>query len=211
MTVLDEHPLHGRKRVQYDIWRQAVELRRCGREWKDETRVAALRAALSEAKRFTTSLSTRALNPPTWGYITGLVEGDGHLGLSRRQARLSIHLRADDRPLLELLAGVTGFGSITYSPAYRTSMPSAAWSVSRPAELVEIGNSLQSTGIRGRKAREFVPWFEAVAELHAARSEKRTPDVQLLADCQDRLIAARRYPGVRITSRVARLVTVHTS
>jgi hypothetical protein len=125
VTVLDEHPLYGRKRVQYDIWRQAVELRRRGREWKDETRVAALRAALSEAKRFRTSPSTGAVDRPTWGDITGLVEGDGHLGLSGRQARLSIHLRADDGPLLELLAGVTGFGSITYSPVNENSRSTA--------------------------------------------------------------------------------------
>jgi hypothetical protein len=193
VEVLDNHPLYGRKRAQYDIWRKAVALRSRGEEWKNQLQVQALRAALSEAKRFAATPSPRVASAPSWGYITGLIEGDGHLGLSRRQARLSIHLRADDLPLLEVLRDATGFGSISRSDAYGCSKPSATWIVSRPPELAEIGAGMRATGIRGRKAREFSPWLQAVHELCAARCEARPPDALLLARCQSRVLRARRY------------------
>jgi hypothetical protein len=194
VAILDEHRLLGRKSADYAIWRRALEVRADCSQWKDPRVVRGLRSALRAAKQFTTVSPVRPTPAtPSWGYITGLIEGDGHFGLRGQQARLVIHLRADDLPLLESIRSTTGCGSICLSPPYRSTKPSATWTVHRPVELAAVGSQIEETGMYGRKAAEFTPWLEAVRELSSATADSRAPDASLLSSCEARLKAARTY------------------
>jgi hypothetical protein len=73
------------------------------------------------------------------GYISGFVSGEGCFGLSRDRPRFSIHLRQDDRPLLELLAGATGLGRVQRAPVRPPLNPSAT--------------ALEAAGLGDRRAR----------------------------------------------------------
>jgi hypothetical protein len=98
-AILNENRLRGRKLADYRIWRRALALRSDGARWKDRSLVDSLRTELRHSKRCQPDPPrTGDSTTPSWGYITGFIEGDGHFGIRGCQARLAVHLRADDLP-----------------------------------------------------------------------------------------------------------------
>jgi hypothetical protein len=107
---------HGRRAAELEIWSEAVEVwRRMG----GDARRAALRtlkSRLEAARKYGSgATSARRFAGPdtqTLGYISGLVCAEGCFQSNRSRPRFSMHMRHDERPLLELLRSTTGCGAI---------------------------------------------------------------------------------------------------
>ena len=81
---------------------------------------------------------------------------------------MAIHMRRDERPLLEMLAGALGIGSVRDHPACGSAKPSATWNVARLDDAVKLASWLDPALMRGRKAAEFEVWLRAVNLRRAA-------------------------------------------
>ena len=94
----------------------------------------------------------------------------------------SIHLRQDDRPLLELLAGSTGLGKVDRAPARRSAQPVPRRGTSPPAPTWPRCRDLLRAGAAwsGRKRREMEVWACAVDELIRAARPGGRPQRELL-------------------------------
>ena len=106
--LLDAHPLRGRKRREYEIWRDAVEICACGRDGLGpggRARCSRLAEYLRAERVYREPSPDVALPDMTdqyaANYFAGFVSGEGCFLLARRQARFVIKLRRDDRPLLD--------------------------------------------------------------------------------------------------------------
>jgi hypothetical protein len=100
--LLQEFPLRGRKRQEAEVWTRAL------RELDGTPcpkRLPQLAADLRSLKRYVNPppLARRApaLDDDLLAYLGGFFTGEGHLSLSRGRCRTAVHLRDDDRPLLE--------------------------------------------------------------------------------------------------------------
>jgi len=183
LALVEPYGFHGRRVAELTLWRRAV------RAWietgGDERRATlrALKAELAAARAYgggAPSATPFAGRRQLLGYISGFVCAEGCFGFSSGRPRFSIHLRRDDRPLLELLAASTGLGKVTeHHPAALN--PSATWTVAGRTQLAELRELLWRAGLPGRKAREMEAWGAAVDELNRAGGRPR----------RDRLEAAR--------------------
>jgi hypothetical protein len=194
--LLRGFPLRGRKRREYEIWREAVH------DLVDEprppslplahTEIRALRRYVDPERRSTkpVELSDDALGP----YLGGFFTGEGHLAISRRRVRTAVKVREDDRPLLEAFARSTGLGAVYVTPAYRNPNPAAVWIVHRSDQLSAAVQLLEHAGLRGRKRREFEVWREAAREA-AKPAPQRSG--RLLDSAAARLKETRAYRAPR--------------
>jgi hypothetical protein len=195
LRLVDSCGLHGRRAAELGIWRQAVEA------WTEQhgaaRRVAmrSLKHRLHAAKRFGAGApcatpfagSRREL----LGYISGFACAEGYFCLSRGRPRFVIHVRQDDRPLLELLSVATGLGKVnTHAPAPAAN-PTCSWTVAAYAELARLSDLLREGGLSGRKRREMETWAVAVDELSSAQRMRAPPNRELVA------LAAGRLGGIR--------------
>jgi hypothetical protein len=121
------------------------------------------------------------------GYISGFLSAEGCFGLSDARPRFSIHLRHDDKPLLELLASATGLGKVSEHRPPPPHNPTATWTIASRADLAEFAALLQG-GLSGRKLRELEVWASAVDELNRA-----VPQREVLEAARDRLAEVRAY------------------
>ena len=136
-------------------------------------------------------------------YLHGFLCAEGSLGLARSRTSLCVHLRQDDRPLLEMLARGFGVGDIRDMRAYPPSKPSSAWQVARLDEVVSLASWLDPDLLRGRKAEELAIWLRAVAERRDARARGPLPQMDLLV-AEFRAARAYRPPANPITESSAR-------
>jgi hypothetical protein len=175
---------HGRRAAELRLWSQAVHAWTDGGGVQRRTTMRRLMTELAAARRFGAGepiATPFAARDQLLGYISGFASAEGCFGMSRGRPRFTVHLRQDDRPLLELLASVTGLGSVTeYRPAPPLN-PSATWTIAGRAQLVELIDLLRRGGLSGRKLREMEVWGDAVDELNRVR-----PRRQVLAGAGDR-------------------------
>jgi hypothetical protein len=127
--LLVRHPLRGRKRLEAQVWSEAVVA------LAETTNPPLLPRLATEIRRL-----RRYVNPPHdipaallddgWiPYFGGFFTGDGHLSLTGGRCRAVVKLRDDDRPLLESMAATTGLGRVYSAPSRGRSKPTAAWIV----------------------------------------------------------------------------------
>jgi hypothetical protein len=166
-----EFPMAGRRRAVAEEWARAVEL------WAPTPRgtpadvwhaVAAHAERLRELRKYTERRQPVELDMSDdlfRAWLGGFFSGEGCLMLEPTRARLAIHLRQDDRPLLEALQSRTRIGAIYDSPASGTSAPASVWSVFSRADLSRAVDLLSQTELRGRKARQFAAWRRAIEVL----------------------------------------------
>ena len=194
-SLLTEFEMRGRKRHELEIWRLGVEL------WTSGIANRAvlgrrLHQRLIDVRRFRPPDGVVTPAPPDEamsGYLHGLLCAEGSFSLATAKTGLAVHMRQDERPLLDMLCRELGVGYVRNYRAYPPSHPSATWHVTRLDDAVRLGTWLEPKRLRGRKARELELWLQAVAERHAARSAGRRAQ---LAGLVAKFHAARRYrPG----------------
>jgi hypothetical protein len=186
IEILDHFPLRGCKSLAWAIWRSAAEwwiggdpcARTVHRDWEP---VAYLKARLSEANAFKAKqivLSERVEGADgDWpGFVAGFFTAEGTLGITKNNngllPRAAIATREDDFPLLLDICDRVGAGRLwreATSPQGRS--PAACWSIRDKEGLQRLVELFEHHRLRGRRAREFAIWREAVG-VYASRATK---------------------------------------
>jgi hypothetical protein len=133
------------------------------------------------------------VTPDLGAYLAGLTDGEGHFGIGARNVNsfycfFLIHLRADDRELLEELASETGLGRINIGRREQSGRrhPSFRWVVSRRDQCLAIVDLFEACPLRSRKRHVFEVWADAV---HAWRRE----DWRTMASDRDEIMRLRAF------------------
>jgi hypothetical protein len=197
IEILATSPLRGRKSHDYAIWRTAAEwwiagdatTRPAHRDW---TPMAYLRERLMEVKRYECASSPTIDDPPglapDWlPYLAGFVTAEGHLSLNRPDPKsdrvspkLTVRLRADDKPLLEQLQARTGVGRI-YEYARKGGLPIVQWVIFNRLDLHRIVELLDASPPRGRKLAEYQLWREGVRICNDSLGGKQPVEIRSIA------------------------------
>jgi hypothetical protein len=175
--LLTQFEMRGRKAREFVVWKRAVELWTSG-EPNRVARSHELRRRLLGLRRFRAADEACVARPPASpealdGYLHGFMCAEGSLALDRTHTSLAIHLRQDDRPLLQMLANALGVGDVRDHAAYPPTRPSSTWRVARLDEVARLAARLDPQRMRGRKAAELEVWLRAVAERRAAQAAGR--------------------------------------
>jgi hypothetical protein len=198
--LLARFPVRGRRRVEVGLWREGVAWWNSGVSNR-ALPMRGLRERLADSRRYRPPAGEVLARPESrdvlCAYLHGLLCAEGSFALRRANTGMAVHMRRDERPLLEMLADALSIGYVRDQPASTTSGPSAAWHVARLADTVELATWLDPSLMRGRKAAELAIWLRAVEERRAARAAGgRVPHErmeQLIAEFR----SAREYrPGV---------------
>jgi hypothetical protein len=203
VRMLRSAPLRGRKQRDFEIWAEAVDLWSerlydAGRDRTVDMRLAHLRAQLLESRRYVdppTSAGGTATFPTdelVW-FLGGFFSGEGCFLLAPQHARAVIHLRADDRRLLEQFRDGLGLGRVYAFRPRPPAHPTARWIVGRQSDVERLVTVLDRAILRGRKRREFEAWREGAEEFIAARRTGRKRDPQRIAQAMQALREARRF------------------
>ena len=181
VDLLTAYEMRGRKAREFEIWKRAVHVWVSGARYRTES-ARHLRRQLLDVRRFRAPDPRDVVAEPQSalalaGYLHGFVCAEGSFSLDRSHTGLTVHLRQDDRPLLEMLARAVGVGSVRDQRGYPPTNPSSTWAVTRLDAVAEIATRLDPAQMRGRKARELEVWLRAVEERLAARASPRRADV----------------------------------
>jgi hypothetical protein len=111
-----------------------------------------------------------AMNESDLGYLAGLIDGEGHLGFvvnrikRGRSAKFQfvIVLRNDDRPVLEWVQRVLGYGTIYHIERKGRANPQTRFVVTRIKECERLGYLLSRAPLRSKKRDELKIWMEAI-------------------------------------------------
>jgi hypothetical protein len=201
VSLLSRSGFHGRRAAELRIWADAVDV------WTQPScpgRLATLSdlaQRLKAARRFgggnSEALPLSERQRQRQGYITGLVAAEGCFGVWNGRPRFAMHLRQDDRPLLELLSAATGLGSIYDHTPSEPLNPSSTWTITSRAQLGEFADFLRRIGVPGRKQLELEIWAIAIDELRSARRLGLRPRKPLIELAASKLRAARAYRPVK--------------
>ena len=178
--ILDAHPLRGRKRREYEIWREASMVwasRRRGPGPAGRARLAQLAAYLL-AERVYRDPPPDAVRPDMTdayarNYFAGFFSGEGCFRLARRHARFVIKLRRDDRPLLEAFCHDFAIGSVVNVSAMEPWSPAAVWHVVGARDVRKGIELFASAPLLGRKARQYRAWRPGAQAIAEAIIDKR--------------------------------------
>lgn len=198
--LLDAHSLRGRKRREYDIWREAATLwvsKRQGFAPGARARLAQLAAALVAERVYTEPGPDAALPDLTDqyapNYFAGFFSGEGCFILGRRSARFVIKLRRDDRPLLEAFQRDFGIGTIRDVATPEPWSPAAVWHVTGARGVLRGIELFDSAPLLGRKARQYEAWRPGAQAIAEAIVKKRPVDECLVAEARAALARATAY------------------
>jgi LAGLIDADG endonuclease len=198
--LLDAHPLRGRKRREYEIWRDAVGICTCGRYGlgaRGQARLARLAEYLRAERVYREPSPDVALPDMTdeyaANYFAGFFSGEGCFLLYRRQARFAIKLRRDDRPLLEAFRRDFGIGSVRDVPAIEPWSPAAVWHVTGARDVLTGIALFESAPLLGRKARQYRAWRPGAQAIAEAIIDKSPRNVQLVEGARRALAHATAY------------------
>ena len=128
------------------------------------------------------------------GLLGGFFSGEGCFGLSGLQPRAVVHLRRDDRAILELFAARFGVGTVRDRAPYRRGNAGVVWLICA-RRTARGGAPLRGRRLRGRKRREFEVWRHAAEERGFARLAGRRWDRARVRHVAVRLAAMRVYCG----------------
>jgi hypothetical protein len=188
---LIESGFHGRRAAELRVWSQAVRTWTDGRGEQRRTTMRCLMMELVAARRFGAGepiATPFAARDQLLGYISGFASAEGCFGMSRGRPRFTVHLRQDDRPLLELLASATGLGKVSEHRPSPPLNPSATWTIAARAQLAGLIDLLHRGGLSGRKLQEMEVWADAVDELNRV-----VPRREVLEEARNRLASVRAY------------------
>jgi hypothetical protein len=157
--------------------------------------MALLAGELRAVKQYTNTRTRHRLDASAEliPYFGGFFTGDGCLGLSDRRARITVKIRRDDRPLLDLFQAEFRLGHVTDIAATPPSAPTAAWVVSSAKDLPGVVSLLDRAPLRGRKLRQFNAWRNGALEIGSAAAEGRPQDADLIARARSAFATASAY------------------
>lgn len=112
------------------------------------------------------------IQPHIGYYLAGLIDGEGCFFICTDRTfscSLHVHLRADDRALLEWLRDSTGLGRLYQGRKVKRGgdQPSMFWRVTRRHETLGVVEIFNRYPLRSKKARDFKIWAEAVVAWRA--------------------------------------------
>jgi hypothetical protein len=124
-----------------------------------------------------------------------------------------MHLRGDDRGLLELLQSTTGLGAVYDHVPSKPLNRSSSWVVSAASELDRLLDLLRRAQLHGRKRDEMEAWSLAVDEIARAKRVAARPREALVRLSASRLGALREYraptrPPLQLPSRDLRAESI---
>jgi hypothetical protein len=207
--LLSRPGFHGRRAAELAIWSEAVNVWVNGAGPSRRAELRSLKCRLEAARGFACGAETALPLPEArrlrLGYISGFVAAEGSFGISRGRPTFAIHLRKDDRPLLEMLASLTVAGRIyDHTPALPLN-PSSLWVVRAWPEVRDLLALLREADLPGRKRTEMETWAIAVEELEAAHRRHEHPRRERLSRVAEQLRLERRYrPSKRPLLHLAR-------
>lgn len=200
MELLDAHPLRGRKRAEYEIWRQAVAL------WASKgyglgpgvrARLAQLAAYLKAECVYREPRAGARLMDMTdryaANYFAGFFSGEGCFGLPRRGARFVIKLRRDDRLLLDAFCRDFAIGSVVDVAAVEPWSPAAVWHVTGAHDVLSGIALFESAPLLGRKARQYEAWRPGAQAVARAILRRAPVDDTVVEDARRALARATAY------------------
>lgn len=198
--LLDAHPLRGRKRAEYEIWREAIALwasQRQGLAPGVRARMTQL-AGFLRAERVYREPRADAPRPDMTdrhaaNYFAGFFSGEGSFRLGRRNARLVVKLRRDDRPLLEAFRRDFAIGSVVDVAAIEPWSPAAVWHVTGARDVLTGIGLFESAPLLGRKARQYRAWRPGAQAIAAAIINKSPLDDSVVHEAQHALAHATAY------------------
>lgn len=210
VEVLYAYPLRGRKAAVFAIWAAAVNWwigldatrQRPPREWGP---LPYLKERLTSVKLYDREGYACADSGPDglssdWAdYLAGFVTADGYLGMSKTPSgclapRMTVRVRADDRPLLEQLQHRLAAGHVTGPYTEPGKSPVVSWTVTSRADLGRLLALFNEHPPRGRKAAQFQLWREAVL-IHLGGPARDEEVRARMAALQRALKRARLYAG----------------
>jgi hypothetical protein len=198
--ILDAHPLRGRKRREYEIWREATIL------WASQRRAAgpgvrARLAKLAEHIRAERIYRTPRIDAPrpdmtdeyAPSYFAGFFSGEGSFALQPRKARFVIKLRRDDRALLEAFRRDFGMGSVCEVRPAEPASPAAIWHVTAARDILAAIQLFDSAPLLGRKARQYQAWRPGAQAIAEAVVAKTPLDGRLVESAREAFAQASAY------------------
>jgi hypothetical protein len=188
---------HGRRAAELALWTQAVDAWTSTAGDDRRERLGSLKARLQASRRFGRGASAArpfaGTTNLTLGYISGLVCAEGCLHVNNLRPRFAMHMRADERPLLDLLRSTTRLGRVYEHTPQRPLHASAKWVIAARDELERLTGHLFRARLPGRKGVELEPWSVSVAEICTSARLGVRPRRVILQRAADRLRASRRY------------------
>lgn len=198
--LLDAHQLRGRKRREYEIWREAVGIsasERRGLGPSSRLRLAQLAQYLRAERVYREPPLDVALpdmtDPYAANYFAGFFSGEGSFGLAGRQARFVIKLRRDDRPLLEAFQRDFSIGSVRDVATPEPWSPAAVWHVAGARDVLKGIGLFDSAPLLGRKARQYRAWRPGAHAIAEAVIEKRPLSDRVVQESRRALAYATAY------------------
>jgi LAGLIDADG endonuclease len=165
VSILDKHPLFGKKAGEYDIWRAAV-IAWTGSRDDRHARVADCRSRLAAHRSpdFVPDCSrVSIIDEHLLAFLAGFVTAEAHFGATPDgHPFFRVNLRSDDRQLLRFLRDWLAVGRLVDVPAYRSSRAAVSWRIGRLAELRNLTGYLDRHPPRGRVLRIYEAWRELV-------------------------------------------------
>lgn len=134
-------------------------------------------------------------------WLAGFIDGEGSFiihGAERKQCRMCVKLRADDRAILDEIVERTGIGRVTHQPNNARTNPQYGWLVITKADCQRLVALLERYPLRAKKARDFEIWREAVRQwvAMAPRNGHKRNDWTGMAVLQDQLMEGRRFSNI---------------
>lgn len=216
----DEFPLRAKKANDYMIWRRGAilqwhvglrEFERFGKggvrpKWfpHEKRDFAEFAAQLCRQRKYTTcdKPAVEVSDPEAFGhYIAGLVDGEGTFITRRAQntahCEFAIHIRSDDRPILDAIASFLGVGKF-YSHATDKSVHCLYRVSSREDTSQVIVPFFERFPLRAKKRHDFDIWKQA-ANLCCMIKQRSTKacwsrqEYQLFDTLDERLRSGRKF------------------
>jgi hypothetical protein len=175
VSILDRHPLLGKKLGEYEIWRAAIAAW-TGTGDDRHLLIAECRERLREHRRADNIASLPGVaitDHRLFAFLAGFVTAEAHFGATPEgHPCFVINLRNDDGELLRLFRDRLGAGRLADVPPYRASRAALSWRIGRLDELRVLTGVLDRYPPRGRVLRIYEAWRELVL-LRDRRSRHR--------------------------------------
>ena len=178
--ILGRRPPLGKAGLQFDLWRQAVEVWHA--EGGSSAKLPAFAARLRELHRSANPVPCRVhiTESQLVPWLAGFASAEAHFGVSAAGSpAFVLNLRADDEPLLRLLQRTLGMGVLRDLPPAGGSQAAVRWHVCRRRDLRRLVALFDMHGLRGRAAYVYSAWREVVMFEHRMPIVRRALAVEI--------------------------------